>query len=1182
MIDRKRFLWLPWLFALAVLLPLGTSPALAFHFPWDQGHDTFNPDQGDDDTDPGDDDPCKTGSPFQVATGNFIFGSQDLYVQTPGIDFDISRTYNSHDLRDGLFGFGWTFSFDQRVVHTSDGSMTFAISCAGSGKRERWTLGSTGSYTAPAYSSSRLVGQSDGSLRLTDKEGIVRAYDAEGRLVSIADRNGNTLTLSYDATGFMTTIADGAGRTVRLNKGANGRIASIVDPAGRIFNYVYDSNGNLIRALDPAGGATVYTYDANHNLLTVTEPGGGVVQRVTYDTEGRVKTYLERGGTWTVTYLPDQSRTIKRDPRGNNWTLIYNSKGAVVQSIDPLGKSESRTFDDRSNVSSITDKNGNTTLLQYDAGNNLVAVTDPFGKVARFTWDATLNLPTSITDPAGAATNLVYDGRGNLTRFTDTTGRVQQSTYDSRGLRTSFTDSTGKTSTFSYDQYGYLTQVRDSAGRTQTFSYDILGRLTSIRDPEGGTSTYDYDTNGHLARVVDSLGHETTYTYDAAGNMLTLRDVNGGTYLFEYDAFRRLKKVTNAQGQSRTFTYDVKGNLISTVDAKGQLTQAVYDAADRLTQKTTVDDVVNYTYDSAGNVVSIRNNNSNLTFTYNAMGQLTAAATGATAHQPATSIGYTYDTRGNRITMVDPQGGVTSYVYDLLGRMTRITDPQQQSTVYSYDVDSRVSRVDLPNGVSSLLTYDVGGRLTSLVHQRGNAELARFDYTYDGRGQRLTMTEAAGLHTFSYDALGRLTGATHPQVQNPDEFFSYDPIGNRLSSHLSASYSYSVTNRLLTDADFDYDYDANGNMIRKTRRATGEQTTFTYNAGNQLVGITLPNGTAISYFYDGLGRRIEKNVNGAVTRYLYDGERMLWELDGSNAVVARYTHGSGLDEPLAMQRGGNWYFYLTDGLGSVRGLADASGAVVQTYAYDSFGRVVEQTGNVPNPFLFTSREFDAESGLYFYRARYLDPQIGRFLQEDPLHITSSDLNLYGYVGNDPINLTDPMGLDWLENLSNFAAGFGDSLTFGLTDWIREQMGINDVVDKCSGWYKGGEYTEIAAEIAATAGSALLKNLAKNAVRAEVRREAARMTADIAREGRQLHHINPLFGHPGGAPTLFPTGGLPAWIHSGRWNTELLTKAEHLAAHRRLREMEELARTAVNPAMTGGRAAANALRDCGCN
>src|SRR6185436_6430542 len=178
-----------------------------------------------------------------------------------------------------------------------------------------------------------------------------------------------------------------------------------------------------------------------------------------------------------------------------------------------------------------------------------------------------------------------------------------------------------------------------------------------------------------------------------------------------------------------------------------------YDAADRLTQKTTVDDVVSYTYDPSGNVVSIRNNNSNLTFTYNAMGQLTAAATGATAHQPATSLSYTYDARGNRITMVDPQGGVTAYAYDLLGRMTRITDPQLQSTAYSYDADSRISRVDLPNGVSSLLTYDAGGRLTSLVHQRGSAELARFDYTYDGRGQRLTMTEAAGLHTFSYDAL---------------------------------------------------------------------------------------------------------------------------------------------------------------------------------------------------------------------------------------------------------------------------------------------------------------------------------------------------------------------------------------------------------------------------------------------
>jgi hypothetical protein len=174
-----------------------------------------------------------------------------------------------------------------------------------------------------------------------------------------------------------------------------------------------------------------------------------------------------------------------------------------------------------------------------------------------------------------------------------------------------------------------------------------------------------------------------------------------------------------------------------------------------------------------------------------------------------------------------------------------------------------------------------------------------------------------------------------------------------------------------------------------------------------------------------------------------------------------------------------------------------------------------------------------------------------------------------------------MGLDWLENLSNFAAGFGDSLTFGLTDWIREQMGINDVVDKCSGFYKAGEYVEVGGEIVLTGGSALLKNAAKNAVRAEVRREAARMTAGIARNGKQLHHINPLFGHPGGAPTLFPTGGLPDWIHSGRWNTKLLDHEAHKAAHRALRRQEMLGKTIVNPATTAGRAGANALRNCDC-
>ncbi|MDH5557842.1 MAG: hypothetical protein OEZ03_10855, partial [Alphaproteobacteria bacterium] len=179
---------------------------------------------------------------------------------------------------------------------------------------------------------------------------------------------------------------------------------------------------------------------------------------------------------------------------------------------------------------------------------------------------------------------------------------------------------------------------------------------------------------------------------------------------------------------------------------------------------------------------------------------------------------------------------------------------------------------------------------------------------------------------------------------------------------------------------------------------------------NRLVRIDNADGTYSAYRYDAQGRRIEKDVNGALTRYVYDGDAILLEYDGANVLQARYAHGEEIDQPLAMTRGGQSYFYGVDHLGSVRLVTDAAGAVANRYDYDAFGNW-EATSyeTVANPFGFTARERDAESGLMFYRARYYDPEIGRFISEDPIGFEAGDLNLYRYVYNNTVILTDPTG-----------------------------------------------------------------------------------------------------------------------------------------------------------------------------
>jgi RHS repeat-associated protein len=212
----------------------------------------------------------------------------------------------------------------------------------------------------------------------------------------------------------------------------------------------------------------------------------------------------------------------------------------------------------------------------------------------------------------------------------------------------------------------------------------------------------------------------------------------------------------------------------------------------------------------------------------------------------------------------------------------------------------------------------------------------------------------------------------------PLEQFNYDPVGNRLSSQGQAPGS-------------------------------GMSTEYVYDFENRLIEVNYT-GTVAQYKYDPFGRRIEKNVNGTITRYVYDGPHIVTEYDGSWNIKAQYVSTLDIDDPLAVTQGENTYYYHKDGLGSVVSLTDSAGKVVKTYTYKSFGEIHSETGSLVQPFTFTGREYDPESGLYFYRARYYDYRAGRFLTKDPIGFAGGDVNLYRYVLNNPIKWVDPFGL----------------------------------------------------------------------------------------------------------------------------------------------------------------------------
>lgn len=301
--------------------------------------------------------------------------------------------------------------------------------------------------------------------------------------------------------------------------------------------------------------------------------------------------------------------------------------------------------------------------------------------------------------------------------------------------------------------------------------------------------------------------------------------------------------------------------------------------------------------------------------------------------------------------------------------------------------------------------YDGLNRLTRLTHAKAGNTLADFQYQLNAVSGITQMIDGAGTHNYTYDTRDRLTAATHPTQTN--ESYSLDDVGNRTASHQGASYSYQSFNRLVTANSSNFGYNANGNLTSKTD--AGGSWTYSWDYENRLTQASRAGGVTVTYSYDALGRRIQRTSStGVTTKFVYDGSDVLRDLDGTGNTIADYLNGPGIDNKLRQTRGGTALYFIQDHLGTTRVLADGSGNVASSLGYDSYGKVTN--GSAATRYTYTGREIDSETGLMYYRARWYDPQAGRFISEDPIGFLGQDVNFYGYVHNDPLRLIDPTGL----------------------------------------------------------------------------------------------------------------------------------------------------------------------------
>jgi RHS repeat-associated protein len=372
---------------------------------------------------------------------------------------------------------------------------------------------------------------------------------------------------------------------------------------------------------------------------------------------------------------------------------------------------------------------------------------------------------------------------------------------------------------------------------------------------------------------------------------------------------------------------------------------------------------------------------------------------------------YSYDAASNRTGFTDPESGSTSYAYDTLNRLQTLTPPSAISSGnfgFSYDALSRRTQMTRPNGLKSIYAYHNLSHLTSVLHQSGSTTLDGASYGLDNAGNRTSRTPqpSGTASNYSYDNIYELTDVT--QGSTTTESYTYDPVGNRTASLGVSSYTNNSSNELTATSNASYTYDANGNTLTKV--VGSNTTTYAWDFENRMTSLTLPGtGGTVSFKYDPFGRRIYKSSSSATSIFAYDNRNLIEETNSSGGVVARYAQALRVDEPVATLRSSTTSYYEADGLHSVTSLSNRAGSIAQSYTFDSFGNQTASSGSLTNPFRFTGREFDSETNLYFYRARYYDPSIGKFISEDPIQ-SKGGINFYAYVANNPINYRDPSGL----------------------------------------------------------------------------------------------------------------------------------------------------------------------------
>jgi|GEM_PF-1128542 len=880
-------------------------------------------------------------------------------------------------------------------------------------------------------------------------------FDTAIFLQSVEDPNGHVDRNENDENGNVVDHFDKNNRNTHYTYDPNGNVIDIEDAKNRHTTYTYEPTYNLpLTRGDRRQNTTSYGYDTKGNLTKVTAPSP-----LNYETK---MTYYGNGLLETMT-----------DARGNSTSFAYNADGDLTQRTEPNERVTTFEYDANGRLTKTIDALTNETVYTYDKNGRLETITDPLDRMTSYTYTPNGHLE-NLTDPKNNTTTYEYDPFGNLLSVTDAEGGVQTNTYDTdnmlhlddANLVTVTDQSWNPPTVMIYDKLDRLDTQTDALGDVYDYDYNLVGLLRERLDGNGEQTVYDYNELNKLTVIDYERGNDVQFTRDEEQNIEAIDDIRGRTVLV-YDELNRLVTVQTPNVVDMHYSYDAVGNLTCIDYPSGKIVEYDYNENNEMIEvKEDGRVIVRYEYDHLGRRTTMIIYTSRVLVTkyvYDDVGQLKRMTVSRAASflqgteitmadgslkpiedisagdevlgfveesqsmKPSTVITVArYSKASDRYLVINGRIRVTEHhrfycngswvpARDLRIGDTIMTVQLVGVSVLSVEeipLHDRVEVYDL--GVADCQGYIADNTLASSFVPAVSGPypevtalkpLLRLRYTYDLAGNRTSVTTFTGTMNYSYDDTYQLTGVSGSQTYS----YGYDAAGNRRNAN-GVSYTPNSINQYDFVGTQPYDYDKNGNLT------SDGFFTYSYDLDNRLI-IATAAGTTVAYTFDGEGKRIARAVDGVTTNFVISFDRIIEERDANWDVTAEYVYGPGLDEMLSMTRGVATYYYLADGLGSVLAVTDEGGAVVESYEYDPFGNVSIFDGDelplsqsaIENPYLFTGRRLDHETSLYYYRARHYDPRIGRFLQRDPLGFWDG-VHLYSFVGNNPVNHIDLLGL----------------------------------------------------------------------------------------------------------------------------------------------------------------------------